>query len=343
MTTSSKQTSDESVEAQAAKWVLRREEGALSAQERSALEAWLAADSRHRTAYRRLKEAWQFSAGLKSWRPVEAPINADLLVLSSVTQRRAKRARRVWDLALAASVVLVFAIAWTFLDASETYATRIGGYQRIVLDDGSVLQLNTNSKVRVHFSAQARVVRLLRGEAYFDVVRDPNRPFDVTAGDTTVRAVGTAFAVRLREAQRVEVLVTQGRVTLSAEHTTAPQTGHPSAGANAASPPLLSAGDSAETKATGLRVTQVQNEELERRLAWQTGRLHFQKETLAVVVAEFNRYNRRQLEIADPALAGLYVHGNFKATDLDSFVAAVQDALKLRVEQTYDTIRLLAE
>jgi transmembrane sensor len=332
MTIGVKQSDRGDIEASAAAWILRREEGAFSQDDRTALETWLAADSRHRTAYLQLNEAWKFSAGLKTWRPLDAPMDPDLLLARPA---RLHPARRL-PFALAAVAASIFVAAWMWLKLSDSsYSTPIGGYQRIVLEDGSALQLNTDSKVRVRFSENRRAVHLLRGEAYFDVVRDPSRPFDVAAGDTVVRAVGTAFAVRLREAQRVEVIVTQGRVLLREENAVLPVENPTTARAEA--------GQTAESRPTGLRVKRMRKEEIDRRLAWQTGQLHFRKEPLAVVVAEFNRYNRRRVEIVDPALSSLEVHGNFKATDLDSFVAAMQNALDIRVETTQETIRLFAE
>jgi transmembrane sensor len=318
---------EEAIEAVAASWILRRENGPLAPQDRASLEGWLAADSRHRAAYLRLNEAWQFSAGLKSWRRADEPVNPDLLVARGAAVRRFPR----WPLAFAAGIGVIVAVGLLSFEMPDTYSTRVGGYERIVLDDGSVVQLNTDSKARVVFSDHRREVKLLRGEAHFDIAKDAARPFDVEAGSTMVRAVGTAFSVRMREAKRVDVLVTQGRVIVEDAS---------GAGAGSGLSASAEAGESVDASPTRVRRKKVENDVLERQLAWQVGRLNFQQEPLAVVVAEFNRYNRRRLELVDPALAALEVHGNFKSTDLDSFVAAIKTTLHVRVEETPSAIRI---
>jgi transmembrane sensor len=236
-----------------------------------------------------------------------------------------RHGKKLW-LALTASLALgaVAVLAWTALIRSEwqVYSTDFGGFERIALQDGSTAQLNTNSEIRVRLNPNRREIVLARGEALFTVAHDVHRPFDVQAGDTTVRAVGTAFSVRLRDQKQVEILVTEGRVAIDppddsldaqiAQSVPLPQLS------------ILAAGESISVKARKLHVTKIDQEVMTRRLAWTQGRLWFDRVTLAEAVGEFNRYNRRQLVIADPALAQLRIGGAFDATDLDSFVAALR-------------------
>ncbi len=227
--------------------------------------------------------------------------------------------------AAAAAVLLTLAVVhWRAgKETWHTYSTGLGGFQRIVLWDGSTVQLNTGSEIRVNFSARDRRVVLIRGEANFRVTHNPARPFDVTAGETAVRAVGTEFSVSLRDNQTVDVLVTEGRVAI-----------RPLArSTDAAQGPMLGPGEIATVSAAGASVQLLPPDSVARRLAWTNGRLMFNGQTLAEAAAEFNLYNRCKLVIADPNVASLQVGGSFVATDLDSFVAALSHTLNVRVRE----------
>ena len=199
----------------------------------------------------------------------------------------------------------------------QQYETRIGGFSRVVLEDGSVIDLNTDSDVRVRLRGDRREVKLLRGEGRFQVAPDKNRPFTVAAADTAVRAVGTAFTVRLHGSDQVDVLVSEGTVAVESarvQHT-----------------PPLTAGDAAIVLPDRVSVSRVEPQLLARRMAWTSGRLEFRGETLGEAVQEFNRYNRRQIRLSDTSLGGLRVGGSFGATDPESFASALGSAFKLRV------------
>jgi transmembrane sensor len=187
-----------------------------------------------------------------------------------------------------------------------------------VLEDGSVVDLNTNSQVRVRLGDARREVRLTRGEGRFQVAHDVNRPFVVAANEAAVRAVGTAFTVRLRDASQVEVVVAEGKVAIAAPRVT--------------DAPPLAAGETAVVQPGHVSVSPMSPQAIERKLAWTSGRLEFRGERLADAVAEFNRYNLRQIRLASPALGSLRVGGNFKATDPESFAAALASAFKLHVD-----------
>lgn len=325
------------IEREAAEWLIRRDRSEASPQEeRDAFEKWLAADARHRAAYLALEHSWRRSDGLKAWRPVDG--TTDARVLKKLARQRS--ALRHWPVALAASMALATIAILTWISAGmmgpTTYTTGIGGYERVLLRDGSVLHLNTDTQVRVEFSNELREVRLLRGEAFFNVAHDARRPFEVLAGDAVLHAVGTAFTVRLREANHVEVVVTEGRVALRPKEF--PRAAAPREPREL--PPVISAGESAVKKPTGIVIRRIATAEVARRLAWRDGQLAFKGESLAEVVAEFNRYNLRRIEIADPALATLRVGGNFEATDVDSFVRALESSFEIRADDTDGVVRL---
>jgi transmembrane sensor len=204
---------------------------------------------------------------------------------------------------------------------------------------GSVLKLNTDSAVEVRFTADERRVELVRGEVFFTVTKNPRRPFVVHAGQVAVRAVGTAFDVRMRP-QAIEVLVSEGKVQvndtvsgaslLAVEPT---ETGEVPAGG-----PLLVAGKRAiipvqMAARAPAEVETVEPETIARALAWQKRQLQFATATLAEMTAEFNRYNRHQLVIADARLAELQLGGTFPAGDYEVFVQLLEANFEVVAER----------
>jgi transmembrane sensor len=179
------------------------------------------------------------------------------------------------------------------------------------------VSLNTNTRVRVALTEKQRRVEILQGEAQFEVAHDTQRPFLVTAGNTVVRAVGTAFVVRKRNEESVDVLVSEGRVVINPPSVT-----------------LVSAGQMAQVRKRVVTTRAI--DDITRRLAWIGGMLIFRDETLSEAVGEFNRYNHRQLVIADPAIASRRIGGAFKANNPDNFATAVQRmfAIEARVDES---------
>jgi transmembrane sensor len=346
-------TTPTEMEAQAAAWLVRREAADFSSEEQAALDGWLLASPRHRSAFLRLEAAWRRADQLKRLRPLDGSVDENLLSgptilnipqypvrtaspeVPAATPPAGKARASKWRYTFAAAATIAVLAAgvalWAAIGRSgwQSYATDFGGLERIVLSDGSVVNLNTNSEIRVRISETRRDIVLERGEALFTVAHDTTRPFDVQASDTTVRAVGTVFSVRLGSGRDVEVIVKEGRVQIDP-----PELQDVSRAAdlsNAPPPSLLSAGETVRIKERTIeRVVKVADEDVSRKLSWTEGRLIFERQTLAEVVAEFNRYNRRQMVIADPAIAGRRVGGGFEATDIDSFIAALEHSFGIR-------------
>jgi transmembrane sensor len=304
--------SDELIDARASEWLAARDAGAVTAAEAQEFNLWLEADIRHRVAFLRLENQWQRADKLRELRPLDRVVDPDLL--------GRPRLRRPWPLALAATLLVgLLAAAWVYQQhfSWQRYETRIGGFSRIVLEDGSVVDLNTDTEVRVRLGSDQREVRLVRGEGRFQVAHDTSRPFTVSAADAAVRAVGTAFTVRLHDSEQVDVLVAEGKVAVASPLVPA-------------APPLV-AGEAAVVLPDRVSVSRVEPQLLARRLAWTTGQLEFRGETLREAVTEFNRYNRRQVRLGDESLGTLRVGGNFAATDPESFAGALASAFKLRI------------
>ncbi len=216
------------------------------------------------------------------------------------------------------------------IGGSHSFSTGIGGFQRIILDDQSTVELNTNSEVRVAFTARLRRVELVRGEASFEVTHDTSRPFIVSAGPMAVRAVGTKFDVNRLEGA-VEVTVDEGRVAIGS-----PSVLETKLDSLPAVVPRLSAGQSAIASGgvggVGVELENLRQGDLARRLAWRNQMLVFDGDSLADVIAQFNRYNKRQLVITDPRLATLRIGGYFRPTNLDAFISVLQSDFGIRVD-----------
>jgi transmembrane sensor len=202
------------------------------------------------------------------------------------------------------------------------YVTRVGERRKVRLADGSAVTLNTDSEIRVSFSRDRRDLQLKRGEALFEVARDASRPFVVAAGEASVRAVGTAFNIRLRD-RLTEVTVTEGVVAVhdrrSGRSTTAAaKAGHVSAGGGMVVAPGAVASINLDSEA------------LRTRLAWRQGMIELRGETLEQAVAEFNRYSARKLIIGDPRIASIRVGGEFGINESDKFVEALKTGFDVR-------------
>jgi transmembrane sensor len=332
------------IEAAAAAWLSLRDRG-MSAAETAEFVRWLQQDAQHATIFAESDSVWKDFDRLGAVAtppPTTAAPDADTLAPRPRLRRNPAVA---WTAAGLAAAALVAISLVTFGTPQYTAETAVGAFQKIDLPDGSIAQLNTDSAIDTAFTATERRVRVVRGEVFFNVSKDPARPFIVTSGPVAVRAVGTAFNVRQRAAG-VEVLVTEGRVRL--DDSSQSRSLLPASATNTDTP-LLVAGEralvterpsgSAPELAT---VAKVDPPAIQRALAWQERRLEFDAAPLAEVVAEFNRYNRRQLVIADTALAAKRFSGTFRADSYEPFVRLLEDDFGVTVSRSPSEITLRA-
>ncbi len=311
-------TEAERSEAAAARWLARHDAGPLSAEDAAAFEIWCAADPRHLGAYVRLEA-----------------VNARLeraVALKGVAIEP-PQTRRWWvPVAAAAAFAAAFGvwqIAISDAPAGETrqMATRVGEQYRAALTDGSTVELNTASMVAVAMAPKLREIRLGKGEALFEVAKDPERPFVVKTELGDVRAVGTVFTVRVDRG--LEVLVSEGTVVIERN---GEQIARVTAGERYA---LNAVGDAARAPRDP--------DEIKRSLAWRDGRIAFAGETLAQAAREFNRYNAVKIEIADPAVGTMRFGGYFRATDPEGFGASIERSLPVEAKRRGDVIVLSAK
>jgi len=301
----------------AAYWAARIDAGPLLPEEQSALETWMAADTRH---YGALAQATALL--LPAARPMREA-------------RPAEPARRRFLLGTGiAAGVAIAASTTAYLSrlANEHYRTQIGEMRVIPLSDGSVVFLNTNSEIDVRYSQAQRYIELVRGEALFDVAKNKKRPFIVQSGGTQVRAVGTSFNVKALPNQPVQVLVREGIVEVK-------RPGVPVA------PTVMVAMNSRAIAPQDAPIVArpVETAEVGRELAWRVGRIAFHGETLGEAAAEFARYSDVRIQIDDPVIAGQRVTGLFVSTDPIGFANAVAVSFDLRSEISGGQVRLVRE
>jgi len=222
--------------------------------------------------------------------------------------RRAQTLR--WAAAVAASLVVAAGLLWWPLPAHpEQYQTNVGELRSVLLADGSRVTLNTASKIEVRLGTDHRSVKLLQGEALFEVSHDPLRPFEVDAGTVVVRAVGTAFDID-RRATRIAVTMTEGQADMIALNP------------GAVKLPTLFARDRLIIEQGG--ATALEHEvNTSETTAWLQHQLVFHHRPLGDIAGEFNRYNAAHIEVRGASLRSQEMTGTFRANDVASFVAVL--------------------
>jgi len=311
------------IDSVAANWVTRRDLGALSIEEEGAFQDWLSADVRHLGAYGRAEAVLSRLERLNVAALNEAPAES--------SDRSGWNRRRLMLAGGAAAGIAAGtgAVLYTPEGGLEnTYSTEIGQIREVVLADGSVVFLNTNTKIRVRFTEKLRDIALLQGEAQFDVVKNKMRPFVVTAGGTRVRAVGTSFTVTVLPERPVEVLVKEGVVELQRADSTAAIPVRASANVQAIAP-----------EGAPIVTVAVPERKLVRDLAWQSGRIALDNQSLKDAADEFARYSEVRI-VVDPTVSDRTITGLFASNDPVAFARAAAAVLKLNVEVRGDEVRI---
>lgn len=318
----------EAVRQAAAQWVVRLDDPSCSAADRAAFEAWRDESHENEAAFEREAAAWARLDRVRALRPGMERPDRDLLA----PERRMtlpRFSRSPWARGMAAvAVAAVVGAGFMTFGSGTAYATAIGERRVVVLSDNSRIELNTDSKVVVRYRKGVREVKLVRGEAVFEAAHDA-RPFVIKAADAVMQAdAGAEMAVRLRS-DGAAVTVKRGAVALDPEP------------AEPKDQVRLTAGVAAIYSSAGHRSRVVSDSEIDRALAWRQGAIALNGQSLEQAVAEFNRYNRQQISIADPSISGLRLAGYFQTTEPKSFVTAVTSTFPVRASEDSDgAIRL---
>jgi transmembrane sensor len=252
---------------------------------------------------------------------------------------------------VASLVVMVVFASWAIpmfntVD-NGVYYTIIGEQKILSLKDGSKVQLDTDSRVRINYTEDRRKIHLLRGKAYFDVAKNKTRPFEVYAGRGMVRAVGTAFSVYLNQ-RDIDVTVNEGRVDLArvtvsevnrsdtqintvVEKENTSSAVRPKAVSTGKVFLSLGEGQSARFNDNSQQLRELKTKELSRELAWRKGLLIFNGKPLSEVVSEVSRYTATNIEITDPELSKLKIGGRFRAGELEALFDVLEAGFDVQV------------
>jgi transmembrane sensor len=319
--------------AEASVWIVRLHGANRTPELEAGFRRWLAANPENAQEFERVTAVW------------EAAPHASTAGLPRVSQWKRPSARYRWALA----VVLLAACgvgAWLAATYSRdpVLVTGIGEQRLVPLEDGTRLTINSDSELKVDYTPGERRVHLIRGEAFFEVAHNPNRPFIVTAGDQQVTAVGTAFEVRY-EPDHIDVTLVEGKVSVTSTTEQAPAplkdsvSTTPKIGTKAATRAyLMTAGERLRIAKAG--PSKLDEPRVEAVTAWRRGEVMLDDTPLSDAVAEMNRYNKSALVIDESRIADLKVSGIYHTGDSGGFAATVANLYGLRVTEANNGIHL---
>lgn len=328
----------------AADWLVRADRGDMSPEDERAFHDWLA-EPANASAYEKARRTWAIFDDCAGDQHIRA-----LRKAAQDAGRTAARLRRVKVISVAAAAAcLALMVAGAFLVSrpdtptvvassgdtgaasvpeavvTQSYSTQKGERLNVVLADNTAVTLNTDTEIDVEYTPGERRVHLLRGQAFFEVAKNPARPFVVAAADRRVVALGTQFDVRLAPSQ-FQVLLVEGKVAVQRDHTLSGEREDRPAGEV-----ILHPGQKL-TASLGL-AEQISEVDVDRQLMWRTGFVEFDDVLLEAAVAEMNRYSRDPVVIRDPRVASLRVSGVFRTGQLDRFLETVSELLPVAVER----------
>ena len=316
------------MEDEALDWLIKQD-GGLTPEEQDSFFEWLARDARHGEWFAQHQRTYKQFDSMVQWRPEHSDEpNPDLLATHWLKRPW------FWSLGPVAAALVMIGLFVSQPKESDVFfngflpekGVMALEYQIHRLQDGSIVELNKGAQIAIHFNGEERQIDLLSGEAYFEVAKNPERPFIVSARGINVKAIGTAFNVRL-EGDSLEVLVTHGRVVMDSSALV-----EASDLAGTAEPviinPELQAGQrslvSFITEVVLPEVDVISEEEVSEELAWKHQVLEFVARPLGEIVAEFNHYNTRQISILDQELLDMEITATFRSYNLDGFVRLLE-------------------
>jgi transmembrane sensor len=318
------------IEQEAGAWIARLHADDVTPDDLARFEAWRAAHPRHARAFEEISAT--IAEVKRAGRLARAVSFGN--AMNAASERRDRPQRLRYAAAAAMAILVLIAGAWWVprIGSVTLFQTAIGERASVELPDGSRLDLNSNSLARVEYSRQARIIRLARGEAYFKVAHEAARPFWVVAGNSWVRAVGTAFSVDMRPSG-VRVIVSEGTIKVA----TARADDEPPSDASLTRTPVsvLTAGQQVEMKAGTAQISPVQPLELTRLDAWRKGKLYFENQPLESVVEELGRYTPTPISIEDESLKNLSIGGTFQANaqGVDALLEMLERGFGLQVRR----------
>lgn len=324
-----------SVAHEAADWYARLRAPDVSEIEAVRFRAWLAADPVRRREFDAIDTFWGDLSAIEHSPEVER-------VCEVIAARQRKRRRGQGYLAMAATLVVGLGGVWAGWQhwGAGRYETRIGEQRMVPLADGSMVTLNTATEIRIHYSETERAIELIRGQANFDVAKDADRPFIVTAGGGTVRALGTVFDV-YKTAHKVTVTLIDGKVAVTPNLSLrAPKADEP-VGEVTVRAVVLDVGEqvSFATDAPVAKVPEViqlASVEVPRVSAWKARKLDFNDTPVLEAIAEANRYSQEQIVLDAPELTDARISGTFETGKNEAFVDGLRAYFRLEAHRSGD-------
>ncbi|WP_404339850.1 FecR family protein [Pseudoalteromonas mariniglutinosa] len=320
-------SSKETIQAEASEWISAIDRG-LSNEEQKQLNEWVIRSKAHQETLFTLAKLWD-----------EMGVLNELSSLFPDKHTQLNKPSPWFGLAIAASfiavlllgyVVLTHSSSWPSSYADETkfskiYRTKVGEQATYLLPDNTIVQLNTNTKLEVAYTAERRQLILSRGEGRFNVAKDASRPFTVAAGDKSFTALGTVFNVQRNSASDLELVVTEGKVMIAdpsvqvyaKDFTKLKSAVDSSDSVRALQANIVLSGEKALIKESITNpIKPLSIDDVQRDLAWQHGMIIFNGEPLSEALHEISRYTATRFELVDPELRELKVAGVFKAGDI---------------------------
>ncbi|PHZ86362.1 FecR family protein [Paremcibacter congregatus] len=335
---------------EACAWIAQLETGNMSEKDSEALGEWINRSPRH---LQEIKKFAQLSGDINVLAGFAGPLNVAAKERLAVSRNKSTGSVLKGRRFAVACVALVCVLAVGLVTLNQTaqgpylITTVIGGLEEVTLSDGSVVKLNTNSQVEINFDENQRRVRLLRGEAFFEVAHNKKRPFIVYAGDKFVRAVGTAFSVRWTQGD-LTITVSEGRVSfapiirgVTAQPVVESQIKEDTEKVTVASlvaPLLIDAGQKLtlpEEEMDNL-IEEITKRELVSEMSWQSGILDFTQRPLIEIIEEINRYTDVKIEITDPRLRKLRFSGIFRTGETGPLFEALELSFDIEVDRVND-------
>jgi len=340
----------------ARKWYLCLEENPGDLELLDQFEAWKNADPSHAEAFENIVSFWTHidnlpeiielkATGAQIADPTLPPDSAIIDFESKKTPSAGPGNWQKWQkFSIAATVLVIFSAIVTFYTTylpEGAYRTATGEQKVIHLADGSIVHLNTDSRFDIDFSDDRRKVRLLEGEARFDVAKDAKRPFIVETSRGNVRAVGTSFNIYDND-ETVEIIVFEGTVAVNQnDQRLSERVGKSGIGQDAL---LVTDGERIVAFDHNLsKVRPARQLELSQKDAWRQGKLIFKGQKLSVVIEEMSRYTNKKIVIADDILKDMKMGGVFDINDFDALLYAIEDAFPVKVIRFTPYIAVIVE
>lgn len=311
----------EAADKEAAAWHMRLGSPGVAAQDIQDFFVWRSASQVNADAYRRVEAIWGQAAKLKP----EGEIGQALSEALARRREDAKAGTRLWGGAAAVGAAIILSLGgWFWWQGRTSFETSVGEQRLVQLADGSSVRLDTDSRVRVRFDDERRLIELEDGQALFEVVHDPSRPFVVQAGQVQVTAVGTVFDVR-REPAGASVTLVSGVVDVVGPGVTRNR---------------MQAGTRARVQRGAAEIDRV---DVRAQTSWTEGKITFRDTPLRDAVEEVNRYLTEKIELDAAGAEDVLINGVFRTGDRDAFVSTASEGLGLQASAQPDGAVRLSE